>query len=247
MKKLIINADDFGYSRSVNYGIIDAHQLGILTSTTLMTNMPGAGHAAELAKANPSLGVGVHLVLTCGKPLLKHHKTIADMNGNFRRLDYYKGAFTIDLDEVYEEWKAQIEKFLSFGLIPTHLDSHHHIHSFGNIPEVFLTLAKEYRLPVRGNMPKDWMDTARQKGIKTTDYFCYQIETVLKDHTLEQLFENYDSIEIMTHPAYLDKSVIANSSYAYPRVDELEMLIHPELVRKVKSFTDIKLATYRDI
>ena len=67
--KLIINADDFGYSNGVNYGIIDAFKNGILTSTTCLTNMPGFNHAIQLAKENPNLGIGIHLTLTCGKPL----------------------------------------------------------------------------------------------------------------------------------------------------------------------------------
>lgn len=114
--------------------------------------MPGTNHAAQLAKENPDLGVGVHLVLTCGRPLLDGHKTLVDADGNFRKLAFYKGTFNIDLDELYREWKAQIEKFLSLGLEPTHLDSHHHINSYGQNYTVFLELAKEYNLPVRNNM-----------------------------------------------------------------------------------------------
>ena len=71
MKKVIINADDFGYSSAVNLGIITSHKKGILTSTTLMANMSGCDEAIMLAKENPNLGVGCHLVLTCGKPLTK--------------------------------------------------------------------------------------------------------------------------------------------------------------------------------
>src|SRR5699024_3337774 len=69
MKRIIINADDFGYSRAVNWGIIDAHAEGLLTSTTLMTNMPAAEHAFKLGHAHENLGIGVHLTLTCGRPL----------------------------------------------------------------------------------------------------------------------------------------------------------------------------------
>ncbi len=71
MGKVIFNSDDFGYSHGVNYGIMDAYQRGILTSTILMANMPGFEHAVKLRKEMPRLGVGVHLTLTCGKPLLK--------------------------------------------------------------------------------------------------------------------------------------------------------------------------------
>ncbi|WP_163527669.1 chitin disaccharide deacetylase [Halobacillus ihumii] len=240
MKKLIINADDFGYSRGVNYGIIDSYQYGVLTSTTFMSNMPGADHAAELAKQNPGLGVGVHLVLTCGRPLLANHRTIVDSKGDFRKLAFYKGAFTIDYDEVYFEWKSQIEKFLSYGLQPTHLDSHHHINSFGDISQVFLQLAKEYNLPVRNNM--------EQKEVKTTDFFAYLIESALKDEqALNELFREHDTVEVMSHPAYLDKPLLSTSSFTYPRVDEVEFLTDPGILGLIQGRTDIQLTTFKGL
>ena len=64
MRKLINNADDFGYSHAINYGIIDSYLDGILTSTTLMPGMPGFQHAVALAKKNPCLGNGIHLTKT---------------------------------------------------------------------------------------------------------------------------------------------------------------------------------------
>lgn len=120
MKKLIINADDFGYCKGVNYGIIEAHADGVLTSTTMMANMPGFHHAVELRQQHPNLGIGVHLNLTTGSPVLKHLKTIVDTEGNFHSQAYYKGSFIIDQKEVYDEWKAQIEKTLAAGIQPTH-------------------------------------------------------------------------------------------------------------------------------
>ncbi|QHZ48785.1 chitin disaccharide deacetylase [Bacillus sp. NSP9.1] len=245
MKKLIINADDFGYSRGVNYGIIDAHKLGILTSATLMTNMPGAGHAARLARESPELGVGVHLVLTCGRPLLPGHRTIVDARGNFRDLAFYQGAYTIDADEVYDEWKAQIEKCLAFGLEPDHLDSHHHINRYPQISEVFLALAKEYRLPVRHNIETDAL---REKNVNTTDFFATVLETALKDdEAIAGLFQHHDTVEVMTHPAYLDKELLAGSSYTYPRVDELEFLIDPDVVLRLRTLADVQLVPFRNL
>ena len=69
MKKVIINADDFGLVQGVNEGIVKAHQEGILTSATLMANMPGFDQAVEIARANPELGVGVHLNILRGQPI----------------------------------------------------------------------------------------------------------------------------------------------------------------------------------
>jgi len=84
-KRLIINADDFGLCESVNKGIVEAHTKGVLTSTTIMANMPAADQAVELAKNLPTLGLGVHLNLTAGKPLSKDNtvKLILDSQGYF--------------------------------------------------------------------------------------------------------------------------------------------------------------------
>src|SRR5688500_10676933 len=82
MINLIINADDFGLCSSVNQAIIDCYKAGNLTSTTFMVNMPGTSEAAELAKVNPGLGIGLHFCLTEGKPLTVA-STLIDKNGNF--------------------------------------------------------------------------------------------------------------------------------------------------------------------
>ena len=89
MSLVIINADDFGYSQGINLGIIEAHKNGILSSTTMMANMPGFEHGVELAKNNPKLGIGVHLNLTCGKPLLDNVPSLTDYK-EFRNLSYYE-------------------------------------------------------------------------------------------------------------------------------------------------------------
>lgn len=240
MLKLIINADDFGYSRSVNYGIIDAHTEGVLTSTTLLTNMPGANHAYELGKKYTSLGIGVHLTLTCGRPLLKNHRTLVDGDGNFKKLHHYQGKFYVDQDELYAEWKAQIEAFLESGLVPTHLDSHHHINNLDPILPVFIQLAKEYNLPVRNNFEVD--------QLASTDLFEYNPEIMLADtETILNHYNHAKTVEIMCHPAYLDKSIMENSSYATPRLEELAALIHPETKEKLEGSKHIKLITFNEL
>lgn len=244
MLKLIINADDFGYSRAVNYGIIDAHTQGVLTSTTLMTNMPGAEHAYHLGKQHTSLGIGVHLTLTCGRPLLKNHRTLVDSKGNFKKLHQYQGVFHIDPDELYAEWRAQIEAFLQAGLTPTHLDSHHHVNQLEPILPVFIHLAKEYDLPVRNNFD---MSKASYHPV-STDYFEYHPEILLADR--QEIADHYGearTVEIMCHPAYLDKSIMDQSSYVTPRLEELSILVDPKVKEKLEDSDYFKLITYRDL
>ena len=175
MKHLIFNADDFGYSYGVNYGILESHLRGVLTSTTLMAGMPGFDHAVALAKAHPSLGVGVHLTLTCGRPLLPGHRTLTEPNGDFHPLAFYHSeAQPLDSGEVYREWKAQIDKVIAAGIQPTHLDSHHHVHTFRGLEAVFVRLAREYRLPVR-NSRRDCADDQVQ-GVPCPNYLVDFIE-----------------------------------------------------------------------
>ncbi|MCG1008437.1 chitin disaccharide deacetylase [Salinicoccus sp. ID82-1] len=243
MTKIVINADDFGYSRAVNYGIIDAHTEGILTSTTLMTNMPGAKHAFELAKSHQSLGVGVHLTLTCGRPLLDTHHTLVDSNGDFKKLHHYQAKFHVDSDELYDEWKAQIEKFLDAGLKPTHLDSHHHINNLEAMQPVFIRLAQEYQLPVRNNF-----EGIREHGLMTTDYFEYHPDVVLLERQrIIEKYSNYDTVEIMCHPAYIDKFLMNSSSYATPRLEELDALTATEVVKKFNDRSQFELITFSGI
>ncbi|MGA2070508.1 MAG: ChbG/HpnK family deacetylase [Sedimentisphaerales bacterium] len=152
-KRLIINADDFGLCESVNKGIVEAHTKGVLTSTTIMANMPAAGQAVELAKKLPTLGLGVHLNLTNGKPLCKDDavKLILNSQGYFALspgklalASLLTGKVTAAIEA---ELSAQIRLVINNGLKPTHLDSHKHIHSFPVIFRIVCRLAKQFNIP----------------------------------------------------------------------------------------------------
>lgn len=254
MGKVIINSDDFGYSNGVNYGIVDAHQQGILTSTTLMANMPGFDHAVKLKKELPDLGVGVHLTLTCGEPLLKNVDSLMD-GANFKKLAFYQRPFEIDGDQLYEEWNAQIQKVYHAGIIPTHLDSHHHTHTFGMNQEVVVALAKKYGLPVRGNFEK-------RAEVRHVDYFEPHFDDVGEmivekrqincsvEEYLEGLLEilrEEKTVEIMCHTAYIDQLLLNGSSFIYPRVNQVEFLIHSAFAKQVKEDELIEQITYQEL
>ena len=152
-RRLIINADDFGLSESVNKGIVEAHTKGVLTSTTIMANMPAADQAVELAKNLPSLGLGVHLNLTAGKPLCQDNtvKLILDSQGYFA-LSPGKLALASLVNgkvktAIEAELTSQIQWLIDKGIKPTHLDSHKHIHSFPSIFPVVCRLAKRFSIP----------------------------------------------------------------------------------------------------
>jgi len=152
VKRLIVNADDYGRAPSVSAGIRQAHQQGIVTSTTAMMNIPGV--EAELLRALaecPRLGLGVHLILTVEAPVLPPERLpsivgLAD-GVHFPKPDrLFEGATNLPVEEVKAEWRAQIEKFIrATGRPPTHLDSHHHA-SYLTPPmfSAMLDLAREY-------------------------------------------------------------------------------------------------------
>ena len=152
MKYVIINADDFGLTRGVNEGIIKAFKDGILTSTTAMVNMPAFENAVVLAKENPGLGIGIHLVATLGRPVLPAGRIpgLVGSDGLFHR----KYAFLvrnlvlgkIKIKEIEAEFSAQIEKFGNTGLRLTHVDSHQHVHMFPPILDVVVRLCKKYNI-----------------------------------------------------------------------------------------------------
>ncbi|MCC0784355.1 carbohydrate deacetylase [Clostridioides sp. ES-S-0108-01] len=260
MKKLINNADDFGYSNAVNYGIVDSYQKGVLTSTTLMAGMPGFDHAVMLAKQNPGFGIGVHLTLTCGRPLLTTHKTLVDEKRDFKNLSFYKEENTfVDEDEVYAEWKAQIEKVYAAGIEPTHLDAHHHTHIFKNNPEIVIRLSKEYGLPVRNSFND--VSILRSEGIKCNDVLidpwiniegkidAYEdkASALVKEiiQLIKQAKTESDVIEVMWHTAYLDYKIITQSNFAYPRLIESDAILNEELMKYLNE--NFQLCTYQDI
>lgn len=247
MKMLIINADDFGYSVGINDGIIDSHKYGVLTSTTLMANMPGFSHAVSLAKDNPKLGVGVHLTLTCDKPVLKNVSSLVQDNGYFHSIGFYEQEFKIDADDLYKEWKAQIEKVIASGIIPTHLDSHH-VNSLPGISEVFNSLAREYKLPVRGNyvVPKDIKTT---KGFYTDFDSLATNKEIWKHMDIKNLIDSvisYGTVEAMCHPGYIDFDVFTRSSLTKNRTYTVKEL-QRNLYKDIFTENNIVLGNYQDL
>ncbi|MCB7128791.1 MAG: hopanoid biosynthesis-associated protein HpnK [Candidatus Brocadiales bacterium] len=158
MKVLIVTADDFGVSSNINEAIIKAHAEGILTSASLAVGGPAFEHAVELAKANPELSVGLHIVLAQGKSVLPHKKIpgLVDQDDNFRNnpalagLRYFFRPSAIS--EIRDEVGAQIDKFLSTGLRLDFINGHHNIHVHPRVFDIILELTggletKNFRLP----------------------------------------------------------------------------------------------------
>lgn len=149
---LVINADDFGFSDDVNTAIIQAHEEGILTSTSLMVTGDAAQNAIALAKNHPHLAVGLHLVLVCGKSVLPPAQIphLVDSQGNFSDnptqagLNYQFNQAT--RAELRLEIAAQLEKFRNSGLNLAHVDGHLHLHVHPVILNILTEFAGEFQI-----------------------------------------------------------------------------------------------------
>jgi hypothetical protein len=203
-KKLVVNADDFGRSSPINQGIIEGHQKGIVTSASLMTDREGFEEAVRLAKANPRLGIGLHLDLD----------SFFQVEHGVGRLVAYKDP-TVPLDAIVKETESQIKKALGTGLPIQHLDGHHHAHLR---PELFATiaaLAAKYKIKViryfRGfyeglypGVPTEWVrDLVTRCGLVCVDTFFAGWEPVassLPGYRYLDLEAPFKAAELMVHP-----------------------------------------------
>ena len=146
MRRLIVNADDFGYTSGVNRAILEAHSHGVVTSATLMANGPAFAEAVQLAGTVPKLSIGCHVVLTDGEPVLGAERLPSLTSGSHFRdgmIAFAARAIAgrIDGDEIAAEASAQIRKIQSAGIAVSHLDTHKHTHLFPKILQPLLRAA----------------------------------------------------------------------------------------------------------
>ena len=147
MRRLIVNADDFGFTPGVNRAIVEAHTLGIVTSSTLMANGPAFGEATQMAKASSALSVGCHIVLIDGEPVLDPSRlpTITRARKFRDGLKTFAArALTrrMNAGEIESEARAQIQKIQSAGIAVSHIDTHKHTHIFPQILRPLLRAAR---------------------------------------------------------------------------------------------------------
>ncbi|WP_017654773.1 hopanoid biosynthesis-associated protein HpnK [Fortiea contorta] len=156
----IINGDDFGFSHGVNQAIIQAHEQGVLTSTSLMVTGDAAEEAIAWARNHPSLAVGLHLVLVCGQSALPPSQIphLVDAMGNFSNSPLQAGLryqfHPAIREELWREIRAQLKKFHNSGLSLSHVDGHLHLHTHPVILRILVELAPEFDIKVI-RLPKE--------------------------------------------------------------------------------------------
>ncbi|HSB79914.1 MAG TPA: ChbG/HpnK family deacetylase, partial [Candidatus Methylomirabilis sp.] len=206
---------------------------GIVTSTTIMVNLPGLEMSRALAQAHPRLGLGLHLNLTFGPPVLPPRKVLSlvDDNGRFVR-DHGRLREAGDPAEIRQELAAQVERFrVIFGLSPSHLDTHHHIHRHPRILEAVLDLAKGLNIPVRAFTPEM---AARIRGSRLPAVDRAQGDVGPEPYwTIQRLLAFLEMLqegvtELICHPGYAD-AALSTSSYSTQREGELRALCDPRV------------------
>lgn len=266
---LTVNADDFGFTRGVNRGIVYCHTHGILTSTTLMANGEAFDDAVELARAHPSLDVGAHLVLVQGCSVLNGQPLPAGVAG-------FLGAMALRRLEPYAELRAQMEKILAAGIRPTHLDTHKHTHLLPPVLDAVLRLAEEYKVgwvrrpfdlplpasrqpvPAAVRLARRAMGAVERRferrilarGVRTPDSFAGFQWTgrLTADDVVAFLRALPEGVtEFMTHPGYCDDELRnARTRLSESREQELRVLTDPR-VRQALQERRIRLASYADL
>lgn len=151
-RRLIVNADDFGRSRSINEAVVRAHQDGILTTASLMVNGEAAETAVQAAHDNPRLGVGLHLTLLCGTSTLSPDRIpgLVDAAGHFGNNPFAVGmAYALHRGlrtQLRAEIRAQLEKFQATGLPLDHVNGHLHLHLHPTVLPILSELADEFAI-----------------------------------------------------------------------------------------------------
>jgi chitin disaccharide deacetylase len=186
-RQLVVNADDFGISRGVNRGIVQAHREGVVTSASLMANLPSAEDALTRAAICPDLGLGLHLTLTAGRPLCppEHVPTLVDPDGRFLVLGTLLGRLSLGqvrVADLTRELTAQVEWALKRGVRPSHLDSHHHVHVHPLVAPVVIGLARQHgigwvRCPVEGGPSPALLGLAPKDAARTVAISTFGLMT----------------------------------------------------------------------
>lgn len=256
-KRLIINADDFGLSRGITEGILLAHNEGLLTSTSLMVNQSATDYAVSKLKTAPNLGCGIHLNLCQGRPVLspKFVPSLVTSEGFFLpppEMSKRLSTWQVSSDEVEGEFRAQIQRMKSYGLTPTHADSHHRMHTYPAAVGAFHKAIREEEI-VRARSPRKryWPKTAglgrpyagplyRRMAVKA--YLEYLHLFTFRDIALPDA-------GVSLHPSYdrnLDSLELAwQTSFEYMPSGTYEMWCHPGFYDSDFSRTD-KLAQQRE-
>ena len=269
--RLIVNADDFGRSHSINEAVIRAHGEGILTTASLMVNEPGLDEAVALAKQNPKLGVGLHLSLLCGRAALSPEKIpgLVNPRGEFSENPVATGFryfFQRGLQQqLRAEIHAQFEKFRATGLTLDHVNGHLHLHLHPTVFRILMDDAEKLGIRrLRLTQEPFWMDVPLASGRRlyrsthAAIYFClsWRAQSALRRKNIRHTQRVFGLLQnAHMNEDYLLKllSVLPagdSELYSHPSLDEFkhefDALVSPRVKELVKKL-GIELIRYQDL
>jgi hopanoid biosynthesis associated protein HpnK len=271
IRRLIVNADDFGRSASINQAVIRAHREGILTTASLMVNEPGLEEAVALARQNPTLGVGLHLALLCGHSALspqtipglvneRQEFTESPVRAGFR---YF---FRRDLrEQLRAEIHAQFDQFRATGLLLDHVNGHLHLHLHPTVFGILMQDAGKLGLE-RMRLTRDpfWLNARIASGWWLDRAFhavVYHLLSARAKPALRSRGIRHTRIVFgLLQNARVDEAFISrlldhlpagdSELYSHPSLDEFkhefEALISPGVRRQIERL-GIKLVRYQDL
>ena len=270
-RRLIVNADDFGRSASVNQAVRQAHAEGILTTASLMVNEPGSPDAIELARQCPRLGVGLHLTLLDGHATLPPERLpgLVDAQGRFDTDPVRAGwryFFRRELRGLLQaEILAQIDRFRATGLPLDHIDSHHHLHMHPAIMPFLLAHARELGLThlrlTREPFRVHWRTGAPFSLARVSHALAHTLLALRARRGFQRLgLRHPRAVFGLLNSGRVDEAYLArllpvlpagdSEVYSHPSLDhssqELRALISPRILAQVKAL-DIKLIRYQDL
>lgn len=270
-RRLIVNADDFGRSPSINEAVVCAHREGILTSASLMVNEPGCGEAVALARQNPTLGVGLHLSLVCGRAALPHEEIpgLTNERGEFSDRPVAAGwryfAKRGLREQLRREIHAQFGKFRDTGLPLDHVNGHLHLHLHPAVLPILLDAAETFGIRrLRLTREPFWMDAFLARGRRLYRvshagiYFVlsWRAKRGLRRRNIRHTARVFGLLEdSRVDEAYLLKLLPVlpagdSELYSHPSLDnfrhEFDALISPRVKERIGQL-GIELIRYRDL
>jgi len=273
-RKLIVNADDYNSDRERNRGIREAAEKGIVTSVSVIANLPFEKESIEGLKSTFGPRVGIHLNLTKGKPLTYPATTLVDEKGHFfkKRIAWRRALLKqYNIKEVEAEFRAQIYHLQTLGITPHHLDGNNHLHIFPGIAEVVVRIARDFnirkiRLPWEklqsaseflqprifkklffGLLARKAYSRFKSSGlIFPENFFGIQFPRVSEIGSLKKFFRILPAgtTELMCHPGYRNQSLPTDQGSYYEK--ELSTLVHPEVIEEINR-QKIALISYIDL
>ncbi|MDB6054149.1 MAG: cellobiose phosphotransferase system YdjC-like protein [Verrucomicrobiales bacterium] len=269
--RLIVNADDFGRSATINLAVIKAHREGILTTASLMVNEPAAEEAIQMARENPNLGVGLHLALCCGRAALSQEEIphLACTHGNFSDNPVTTGVKLYFSPRAKEELKIELDeqfrRFHATGLVMDHVNGHLNIHLHPVVIRMLMENAERWKIrAMRLTRDPFRFNSRLAKGAWLYKIFHSVIYHLLSCRALSQLESNgikhtrfvFGLLQnAQVDEKYLEALIRAlppgdHEVYSHPSLDkfknEFEALISPKM-KNILQEKNVRLIRYQDL